>query len=111
MHPGIRLLSYQPSPFISGAFKRLIVVSKHLLQDIAIGKVDSQYRDDVKELLTTVPLTTGEYAQAVTRLGNAMNYAVAGETGGACYELTMLIRNLANRHRSIKQDEIMPNLD
>jgi hypothetical protein len=64
--------------------------------------VDSLYYDCVKELLVSVPLTTGEYAWAVSRLRNAMEYAAAGEIGGACYELRLLVRKLV-RYRLVMQ--------
>jgi hypothetical protein len=82
------------TPLVSAAFERLNGAVRRLSRDIARGRRDSSYYGHVKESLTSVPITTGEHAWAVCRLENAMFYAAAGEQGGACYELRLLLRKL-----------------
>jgi hypothetical protein len=89
-------LKHETSHLVSAAFERLIQSAKQLLHGIADGFYETQNFDQVRELLATVPLTTGEHAWAVTRLKNAMEYAGQCEIGGACYELTLLVRKLTN---------------
>jgi hypothetical protein len=82
------------TPLVSAAFERLIHAARRLSRDIAGGMDDSLYYDRVKELLAAVPITTGEFAWAMSRLENAKEYAAAREIGGACYELKLLVRKL-----------------
>jgi hypothetical protein len=85
------------TPLVSAAFERLIQATKRLLRDLASGMDDSLYFDEVRERLGGVPLSRGEYARAVSRLGNAIGYAAETETGGATYEVTQLLRSLIRR--------------
>jgi hypothetical protein len=84
---------------VSGAFARLIHSAKRLLLDISNGMSDSRRYDDVRDQLTSVPLTTKEYTVALRRLGNAMRYARLGEKGAARYELMLLVRNFVKRRQ------------
>jgi hypothetical protein len=87
------------SSLVSAAFARLVHAGKRLLADISNNSRDSRHYDEVRELLATVPLSTGEYAVAILRLQNAMRYACRGQKGAALYELIMLVRNLAKRQQ------------
>jgi hypothetical protein len=86
---------------VRGAFMRLMQAARKLIRDVRDGRKESRHRFEVEDLLTTVLLTTEEHALACRRLANAMQYAVEGETGAACFELRMLLRSLIRREREL----------
>ena len=53
-------------------------------------------------LLEAMPLTTGEFALATSRLDNARRYFQSGESGAAHYELNLLLHNFAQPERTQK---------
>jgi hypothetical protein len=50
--------------------------------------------EQLRRLLESLPLASGDYCVAVNRLTNAQNYLRSGEQGAARYELHMLLRSL-----------------
>jgi hypothetical protein len=70
------------------------------LRGIAVGRArddaNIQALAEAAHLLEALPLSTGEFAVASNRLGNARRYLDAGERGAAQYEVQLLIRGVAH---------------
>jgi hypothetical protein len=60
------------------------------------GKVPYDELDEVRSLLESLPLSTGEYGVAKNRLRNAQRYLTSQERGAARFELRMLAGSLRN---------------
>jgi hypothetical protein len=50
--------------------------------------------EQIRRLLESLPLASGEHSVAVNRLTNAQHYLRSGEHGAARYELHLLLRSL-----------------
>jgi hypothetical protein len=85
---------------VSTAFDRLLDAISRLTTDIEIGATDVPHFEAVAELLTGVPLATGDHALAMRRLENVRLYAAEHEYGAARYELSILFRSLSHRRQA-----------
>ena len=63
---------------------------------IECGHTPCDELDDVRCLLESLPLTTGEYGVARNRLRNAHRYLKSQERGAARFELRLLAGSLRN---------------
>lgn len=48
----------------------------------------------LRQMLESLPLSTGEFSLALNRLNSSRRYLAYGETGAACYELKQLMGGL-----------------
>lgn len=69
----------------------------HLLTSIRRDSEVLEELQEVRDLLDSLPLATGEHATAANRLRNAHRYLVSRERGAARYELNLLAGSLRNR--------------
>ena len=69
-----------------------------VLKMIERGKTALEKLQEVRELLESIPLSSGEYCVAQNRLQNAHRYLVSDERGAARFELRMLAGSLRDGH-------------
>ncbi len=84
--------------------QELLRTIEHLLRGL---RRDFDVLDDlqeVRDLLDSLPLATGEYGTASNRLRNAHRYLVSQERGAARYELKLLAGSL----RCEREAEVRP---
>ena len=72
-------------------------VQSILEQDLE-DAVPAEEWEELRTLLESLPLSTGNFALAINRLNNAKNYLQAGELGAAQFELRMLLAGLMPVH-------------
>ncbi len=70
--------------------KELFQTVEHLLRAIRRDQDVLDELQQVRDLLDSLPLASGEYGTATNRLRNAHRYLVSQERGAARYELQML---------------------